>query len=408
MGLWTTRDAVRVAVIAAAAAALAAAAYVRRVQKDGETTDALDFETTPEKKLVAARKKRLEAVRRQRRERLEAEGVADENTQPCTIKRLFVYPVKSLRGVEVNEAIVEARGFRHDRRWMVVDESGTFLSQRRIPRMALVSARVASEDKDGKPTMLELDCDEMPCSLRVPVVENRRLCQVRVWSDHIANAHDQGENAARWLRRALRTRGEARLVYMGSGCVRPVDPDYAVSSSDETSFADGFPFLAISQASLNDLNKRMGSHLDFDRFRPNIVLGGGEPYQEDRIKEISVSETGLRFRFVKPCSRCKMTTIDQETAESPPSLNVDPLRTLAAFRKKGDDVFLGENLLVTSNEGLGQVLKVGHSYKIESHKRSFLDESEEVKADAKQESNDVKQENIDVKQESNSKQVMHA
>lgn len=290
----------------------------------------------------------------------------DESKVARKISKIFIYPVKSLRGIEVKEAIIEERGFRHDRRWMVVDDDGTFLSQRRFPRMSLISAKVLEQDDQGNAKVLELDCDDMPFALEVPVLEsseNLFHSTVRVWDDHVAGAYDQGDNAARWLKHAMRTRRNVRLVYMGPGCDRPVSEKYSVTKSDVTSFADGFPYLVISQASLNDLNTRMDKALNFDRFRPNFVITGATPYQEDEMKLIDVEDGKAQFHFVKPCARCKMTTIDQSLGVAPKSLNVPPLSTLATFRKEGDDVFMGMNL-IASSESSGKVLRVGDSYRV--------------------------------------------
>jgi len=274
-----------------------------------------------------------------------------ERKRPLTIQSIIVYPVKGCKGVQNDSAVVEARGFRHDRRWMVTTSTYSFLSQRRISKMALVHPRVI-EDKGN--IILELSSKLMDYSIRVPVdLRFPKTC--RVWDLHVDNCCDQGEVAARWLEECLGFEG-CRLVYMSDEAHRPIKEKYEPRPTDETSLSDGFPYLVISQASLNDLNKRMKervanngcSPLKMDRFRPNIVLNGCEPYEEDRMLEIEVfGNRNVLFTVRKPCDRCKVTTIDQDKGIAPPSLEAEPLLTLQTFRKKGDNVYFGQNLLVS-------------------------------------------------------------
>jgi uncharacterized protein YcbX len=239
-----------------------------------------------------------------------------------------VYPVKSLGGVEVGEWEVEARGFRHDRRWMLVDEEGVFLSQRRLPRMALVSVRI---EEDG---LLLLEAPGMP-ALRVPFEAGAGELDVVVWGDEV-RAVAVGPEADGWFEGFLGLR--CRMVRMPDDAVRRVDPAYALAG-DKTSFADGFPFLLLSQASLDDLNGRMGEPLPVDRFRPSIVVEGCGAYAEDGWGRISLG--GIPFRVVKPCSRCVITTTDQRTGER----GKEPLKTLATYRKREGAVHFGQNLI---------------------------------------------------------------
>lgn len=263
-----------------------------------------------------------------------------------SVSRLFVYPVKSLRGIEVRDAEVEAPGFRNDRRWMLVDEERVFLSQRRLPRMALVSVRVGG---DG----LLLDAPGMT-PLEVPLgpygAEGDGL-DVVVFGDEVRAAR-VGPGADGWLSEFLGVR--CRMVSMPDGAVRPVDPAYALAG-DRTRFSDGFPFLLVSQASLDDLNARMDEPLPVDRFRPNIVVGGCEPYEEDLWGRVSIG--GVPFRVAKPCARCAITTTDQQTGER----GKEPLKTLATYRKVGGSVYFGQNLIP---DGVG-TLRVGDALNVE-------------------------------------------
>ncbi len=305
--------------------------------------------------------------------RAAVETPSKELARPLTVTQLFVYPVKSLKGQSVSAATLTALGFEHDRRWMVVDSEGTFLSQRRCERMALVTPRVA-RDAYGR-VALELSAPAlMSHSIMVPLDESPAAVRdhpVRVWDDVMHGVHDQGDLAGRWLSQALGI-DNLHLVYM-SACTprRAVAAAYAVRpEEDSTSFSDGFPYLICSQASLNDLNRRiLAAHaadaaegagepagepmrpLGWDRFRPNIVLSGLGPYEEDRVGSFLVLGGKAQLRVVKPCSRCKMTTIDQELGRSPRGggvvcTDLEPLRTLATYRKHGDDVFFCENAIL--------------------------------------------------------------
>lgn len=244
------------------------------------------------------------------------------------VSRLFVYPVKSLGGMELDEAEVETRGFRHDRRWMLVDGRGVFLSQRSHPRMALARARVEGE-------RLVVEAPGMP-ALELPLVpEPRGAVTVSVLGDEVGAVPCDGE-ADRWFARFLGA--PCRLVYMPDGTERAVEPRYA-AAGDRVSFADGFPFLVLSEASLDDLNGRLPEPVPVDRFRPNIVVAGCAPYAEDRWRRVLVG--GIGFRVAKACSRCAITTVDQGSGEK----GKEPLRTLATYRKAGGEVYFGQNAI---------------------------------------------------------------
>ncbi len=196
------------------------------------------------------------------------------------LSSLHVYPIKSCGGIAVEEWDVDERGLRYDRRWMLVDEANQFISQRELPRMALIRVRIEPDGLVvGSPGM---------SPLAVPF--------------------------------------------------RPVDPDYG-KPGDRVGLADGFPFLLISEASLADLNARLEQPLPMNRFRPNLVIGGCEPFAEDGWSRVRIGS--ITFRVVKPCSRCAITTVDQTTAVA----GKEPLRTLARFRKVGDKVLFGQNLI---------------------------------------------------------------
>jgi uncharacterized protein YcbX len=241
---------------------------------------------------------------------------------------LHVYPIKSTAGFTPAEWPVDEFGLEHDRRWMVVDTRGGMLSQRAHPRLALVRPSVG----DGT---LRVEAPGMP-ALELPLRPvGGVITSVVVWEDACA-AHWTGERAARWFSDLLET--DCSLVHMPGSTVRPADPDYAPDGA-RVSFADGFPFLLISEESLADLNGRLRSPIPMNRFRPNLVIAGGEPFGEDAMTDFRIAD--LRFRVVKPCGRCVVTTTDQATLER----GQEPLRTLATYRRRDGEVYFGQNVV---------------------------------------------------------------
>jgi uncharacterized protein YcbX len=251
---------------------------------------------------------------------------------------LNIYPIKSTKGIALAESEVDGFGLRYDRRWMVVDSSGQFLSQRSHARLALVVPSIHGD-------RLRIDAPEMP-TLEVPLHPSSSVgTTVAVWDD-VCSASWVGEGAAAWFSKFLGC--ECSLVHMAEDAVRPADPAFAPAGS-RVSFADGFPFLLISEESLDDLNRRLAEPLPMNRFRPNLVVAGGEPYGEDSWSRLEIG--GIRLRVVKPCGRCVVTTTDQTTGER----GKEPLRTLATYRKRDGEVMFGQNVV---HEGAGR-LRVG-------------------------------------------------
>ncbi|MCS7002949.1 MAG: MOSC N-terminal beta barrel domain-containing protein, partial [Dehalococcoidia bacterium] len=183
---------------------------------------------------------------------------------------LFWYPVKSCRGYAIAEAQVDRRGVRDDRSFMITDPHGVFLTQRELPRLALITPVLADD-------ALTLSAPGME-PLATPIRRAGPTREVIVWQS-VCRAVDQGDAAAEWLGAALDA--PARLVRLADDHVRPVDPQYAAQSTDQVAFQDGYPFLVISEESLADLNRRMPEPLPMNRFRPTIVVAGAEPYAED-------------------------------------------------------------------------------------------------------------------------------
>lgn len=247
-----------------------------------------------------------------------------------TLQAMYRYPVKSLRGAAFEGLEVGDKGFLFDREWMVVDAQGRFLTQRQQPRMCLVDTDLSA---DGA---LRLQAPGMP-ELQVRD-DHGEAVQVTVWHDSVG-ARRVDPLADAWLSEFLQQ--ACRLVRFPAGGSRAVDADYA-AQGDQVGFADGFPFLLISQASLDDLNGRLDQAVEMLRFRPNLVVQGCTPYAEDEWRRIRIGD--LTFRVVKPCSRCIIPTIDPATAERA----AEPLRTLMSYRKRDNRIYFGQNLIQDS------------------------------------------------------------
>jgi uncharacterized protein YcbX len=257
--------------------------------------------------------------------------VTDSGNGVPVLSGVYIYPIKSCGGISLASADLGTTGLVHDRRWMLVDEAGKFMSQRRHPRMALISPHLA-------PDRLVVRAPGMP-DLEVPLGgEREERIDVEVWGD-VQRGEPVGGYADRWFGRFL---GSAcRLVRKPEDDVRPVDSAYA-RGGDQTSFADGFPLLLISEASLEDLNGRLESPVLMNRFRPNLVVRGCGPYAEDGWEEVRAG--GAVFRVAEACPRCAITTVDQGSGER----GKEPLKTLATYRKAQGEVWFGRNLIHTS------------------------------------------------------------
>lgn len=267
------------------------------------------------------------------------------------ISRLFVYPVKSCAGIEVQEAILTETGLEFDRAWMVVDEQGEFVSQRELPRMALITPKLRFHDVVLRaPGMLALH-------LAMDAVEEPM--KVRVWDDEV-DAYDMGNVAAQWFTDFLGQK--LRLVRF--------DPDFRRLSSMKwtggvqapNQFADGFPVLVASEASLSLLNERLaaGGHaaVGMERFRPNVVLADVQAHDEDRLDVLHIvtGQGEVQLKPVKPCARCPIPNVDPATALSSPEVG-DTLQGYRQDARLNGAVTFGMNAIVLA--GAEQVLRTG-------------------------------------------------
>lgn len=250
---------------------------------------------------------------------------------------LFIYPIKSLGGISCDRWPVTDRGLALDRRWMLIDAQGRFLSQREIPAMAQLSVATRGSDL----VVQHRFTDREP--LWIPgEPETGDLLQAQIWDDMVQVQH-VSPLADAWFSQVL---GQpCRLVYMPDASHRPVDPRYA-QQGEGVNLSDGYPLLIIGEASLAALNARLAEPVPMARFRPNLVFSGGEPHAEDHWPAFELGP--LTGYPVKPCARCQVITTDQETGARSP----EPLRTLATYRRAGNKVNFGMNVLYT---GQGEV-----------------------------------------------------
>jgi len=266
------------------------------------------------------------------------------------VASLHLYPVKGAAGIALDRARIEVAGLSSggigDREWMALDGQGRFVTQREQPRLALVGTAIRA----GR---LELSVPGL-APLSLPATLDGPVREVAVWKSSM-RALDAGDETADWVSAALGI--EARLVRFDPSDRRDCNRDFVGDSGAHTRFADAFPLLVIGSASLDELNRRLGERghppLPMDRFRPNIVLDGLEPHDEDLLASIEIDDVVLKP--VKPCVRCQVTTTDQATAQ----VGLEPLRTLGGYRmdERLGGVTFGMNAIVL--EGAGREVAVG-------------------------------------------------
>lgn len=260
------------------------------------------------------------------------------------VQNLYLYPIKSLGGIAVNEAQVEERGFKHDRRWMLVDQFGEFLTQRQYPQLALLQVTLGMSEltvfsKKDPSRRIVFDLE----------MNSGKSMEVKVWGD-VVDALQVSTSVSAWFSEFLGMKAD--LVVMPESSRRKLDPRYAVRE-ESVSFADGMPYVVIGQGSLDELNGRLTHPVGMDRFRPNLVFSGGEAYAEDQFKKFQIGE--VEFQVVKPCARCVMITINQQTGDK----GKEPLATLATYRTVNNKVYFGQNAvgLTTGMVRVGDLLQ---------------------------------------------------
>lgn len=266
------------------------------------------------------------------------------------VSSLHVYPVKGLKGIDLGEARATDRGLEHDRRWMIVDPQGEFFTQRSHPKLATIWTDLAA----GALELSAPDAGAVTVPLQPPTAPPMR---VRVWNS-VVEAVPASREADEFLSEYL---GEpCRLVFMPDTTRRSSNPAYTGDDERLVGFADGYAFLFVTEASLEDLNGRLGAKghpaLPMNRFRPNIVVAGAAPYAEDGWRQVEVGEAVMRA--AKPCGRCEVTTTDQATGEV---RGPEPLATLSEYRNSTEfGVMFGMNM-VAERPG---IIRVGDALRV--------------------------------------------
>lgn len=294
------------------------------------------------------------------------------------VTALYIYPIKSCKGVNLDSAQISKRGFLYDRLFMVIDENGKFVSQRTQPKMCVIETEINFDLK----TLTISAPSIMPTVLTIPLDGSKNevseAIRVTVWGDECIANEAFGEEGNRWFQKCLDT-PSLRLVRMSDDCVRKTDEKFAPES--QVAFSDGFPFLLCSNSSITALNQKLDKPIPITNFRPNIIVDCEEPFAEDKWSQIEFHHTDLTqpsvvpMKVVKPCSRCKVPTIDQTTAQFDP--NNEPSRSMKSFRS-GEamglreeswrrEVFFGQNVDHGGRE-YGEV-RVGDALVIRSYNK---------------------------------------
>ena len=259
---------------------------------------------------------------------------------------IYVYPIKSLGRVKLSQTLVESRGLRYDRRWVLIDDNNKFMTQREHEKMALV--KVYIHEKVLKLTYRENDAD----SLLIPFGQyTNQQFDFKIW-DKDCSGNMVGEEYNEWFTKVLGVK--CKLMYMNDNIKRLVNSKHALNG-EIVGYTDGYPVLVLGEESMAQLNSKLDVALPINRFRPNITFCGGQPHDEDSWKEFSIGQS--EFYTAKPCVRCKMTTIDQDTAE----MGKEPLKTLATYRKADKGVIFGSNVIIKNG---GHRIQVGDKIKV--------------------------------------------
>lgn len=248
------------------------------------------------------------------------------------LSEIWIYPIKSLGGIRLSSSKVLEKGLEHDRRWMLIDEHNRFMTQRVHHAMALFKQSIDSS---------HLTIHYKDQSLKIPLnhTHYEEPIASQVWDDEVI-VYEISDVFSTWF--SLHLGLPCRLVTFPETNPRPVDPRFKIND-EHVSLADAYPFLIIGQASLDDLNSRLAEEVPMNRFRPNLVFTGGEPYEEESWRDFKIGTS--QFVGVKPCARCILTTVNQDTAIK----GKEPLLTLSKYRRFGDKVIFGQNLLAINH-----------------------------------------------------------
>jgi len=259
------------------------------------------------------------------------------------ISEIYIYPIKSLGGISVKKTTLTSRGLAFDRRFMLTNLKGQFMTQRSNRRMALLTTKIEGTNLIVQDRSYPLSKIEFPLT---PIHFSKQQ-EVTIWKDTcMGQVLHQGIN--QWFSKRL---GQAcQLVYMPNDSNRLIDATYR-KGKEVVSFADGYPILLFGQSGMDDLNKRLKKPVSIDRFRANIIFTGGQPFAEDQWKRFKIGKQ--LFRMTKPCVRCNVPNINQQTG----NIEKEPNRTLATFRKKNNKICVGVNVCWEGKGGAS--IKVG-------------------------------------------------
>ncbi len=247
------------------------------------------------------------------------------------IGSLYIYPIKSISGIALAESEAEEKGFRHDRRWMLIDENNKFITQRKFHELALIDLKI---EKD---TMILSHRTRNYGKAEAPLeTSHGKLMISHIWHDEVEVLWP-GLPADKWFSEILNI--PCKLVFMPREAKRQIDTDW-VPEPMNTSLSDSYPYLLTNEASLADLNQKAHKSMEMRRFRPNIVVAGAPPWAEDRWQRFRAGEAV--FRIIKPCARCVVTTIDPDTGKK----GREPLKTLSTYRKDGHKILFGQNMIL--------------------------------------------------------------
>jgi uncharacterized protein YcbX len=281
--------------------------------------------------------------------------------QTLTLTGIRIYPIKSLAGIMRSQARVLGKGLEYDRRWMLVDEYGVFLTQRVHGTMALFDVH---ESPQGFVITFAGDSITLPFDPGNPV----NPFEVQIWDDRVV-AFEVNREFSAWFSRKLDI--QCRLMAFPESNPRQIETTFA-ANGENVSLADAYPLMIIGEASLADLNARLREPLTMNRFRPNLIFSGGAPYEEDTWNEFSIG--GEQFNGVKRCARCVLTTINPLTGVK----GVEPLKTLATYRRRKNKIFFGQNVIArTRNE-----IRVGDTIQVNTYHQEIADLSTNAQYDS--------------------------
>ncbi len=265
------------------------------------------------------------------------------------VSSIYIYPIKSLGGVSLTHSLIEERGLQYDRRWVLTDSTGLFITQRKYPILSLLQVNMA----DDVITVFHKDNPNHQISFGIAQQIGEKV-NVTIWDD-LTKGIEVETRVSNWFSDYMNM--QVKLMRMPEHERRSVDPRYA-NNDEIVSFADAYPCLIIGQSSLDELNAKLEKPVLMDRFRPNIVFTGGEPHAEDSICDFEIDT--ISFSAVKPCARCVLITIDQQKGTK----SAEPLKTLSKYRTFNNKIMFGQNLI---HNGSG-IIKIGAEIKIKSRK----------------------------------------